>query len=314
MIGLCLPPRPLPGTSPVPPERWGCLRAPVVDAIWDQLPDRFLPVDFRDAVVRCGEVWAGEVALHELDALIWYCEVDRSPGAYELEVLRTLAARIPVHPHPDRWAVAMDKFRAHLALRAAGLPVPDFALLGPGHTDEALALLDTWGAVALKPRVGAWGEGVLLVDHPATLRDVLGFVEASVGGWPAGGVLVERWLDNDPAGWTSVTVIHGEPLYGYRKRAEKWVDLPGGRRKVFDAGRLGGQADLVRPSPEQARIAAAAAATLDVPFVGFDLIATASGPVIVDANTSPGNYPELYAQVGRDLPTVFAQAALALAL
>mgnify|MGYP002634657618 CR=1 FL=1 len=133
-VGICIPPRP----GPLDPGRdspgtWGCLKPQLQRALMSELAAvegvEFVPLDFRKAWVADGAVWLRDVCLSELDAFFWYCEIDRSPGAYALTVLQTLSAAIPVFPHPARWSVAMDKLSAHVALARAGLAVPEFLLV-----------------------------------------------------------------------------------------------------------------------------------------------------------------------------------------
>ena len=51
---------------------------------------------------------------------------------------------------------------------------------------------------------------------------------------------------------------------------------------------LGGQAEVVEPSPEQRRVAEAAVACLGLEVAGVDLLESAAGPVVVEVNGSPG--------------------------
>ena len=302
-LGLCLPPRPLAdGPSRVPPERWGCLRDPLHADIMARLRQEpgleLVEVEIRDGWSRNGEVFAGGHKLSELDGLFWYCEIDRSPGAYTLELLKSLSLQIPVSPDPWRWERALDKYTAHLALRRAGVPVPDFMLVDPKRPEPAMAAVAEWGAGLLKPRRGAWGKGVLLVDHPAAVRDIAGFLASEGSG--GGGLLLERYLDNDLDRWASATVLGGRVLSAYRKRSGKRVALPGGRMKVYDADEEGGDVDPCPLDPRRRAVALAAAAALDCPVLGFDMIDVNGEPVVVDENTSPGNYPEVWAAAGVD--------------
>lgn len=268
----------------------------------------WVEVDIREAWLESGRVRTRDIWLDDLDHYVWYAEIDRRPGSLHQVLLRQLARTVRVHPDPWRWAVAVDKLTAHEALRAAGLPVPEARLVGPGHLGAALDALEAWGALLLKPRRGAWGEGTLLIDHPATLRDVLGYLRSRAPEAVAEGVFLERYHDNDPDRWTSVTVLGGRPTIGYRKRPDKRVPLPGGRSKVYDADQRGGSVDGVPLTPALRDLATAASRALGCPFIGFDVIATPAGPVIVDENTSPGTYPALYREAGLDAAACFADA------
>ena len=318
VLGLCLPPRPRPGEAGFDaPERWGCLQPALQQAVMAQLqaesPWTLRAVDFRDAHVESGALMLDGAPLHEqLDALFWYCEIDRGPDSYGLSLLQTLARHIPVSPDPHRWAQAMDKYTAHCALRAAGAPVAEFLLADLGRLGAARGALERWGAAVLKPRRGAWGKGVLLVEDWPTLRDVADYMRATSPMQQPPVLFMERYYDNDLDRWASLTMVGRELMYGYRKRASKRAALggAGGRAKILDALERGGEADRCDLDPRQIAAAERACAALDLPVVGFDMIWTAQGPIIVDENTSPGNYAEIYAEAGIDPASAWARAIL----
>ena len=318
-VGFCIPPRPVfgeAGFGSQPPDRWGCLRRelqqPVIEAL-RQIPDvEWVEVDFRDAWIESGRVRTDDIWFDELDHYVWYCEVDRRPGSYHQVLLQRMAESVQVHPDPWRWDRAVDKLTAHECLRAAGLPVPECIYVNPDNVDVAVRALKAWGAVLLKPRRGAWGEGTTLIDHPATLRDLLGYVRSLGIDGHDHGCFLEQYLENDPERWTSVTVLGDRPVIGYRKRADKWVALPGGRTKVYDANQQGGSVDYVELDETHRRLAIQASRALGCPFIGFDMIWTSNGPVIVDENTSPGNYEALYRMAGLGMAECFTSAIMQL--
>ena len=319
-LGLCLPLRPSlhePGSET--PALWGCLGEAIHAPLMQRLraDERWRCVehlDVRQAMILGGEVEVGGARVaDQVDAYFWYAEIDRTPGSFHLEALKTLALSIPVFPDPWKWEVAVDKYRAHLALRRAGVAVPDFMLCDAGTLPlpklhaQLEEVLSDWGAAVLKPRRGAWGKGVMLVDDSASLRDLIGYVRATTQRSPDGGYFLERYLDNDLDEWVSATMIGGEIMYGYKKRASKHAAMRQGRYKIFDADERGGEVDEHALSAAHVEQAARASQALGCPIIGFDMIFTAQGPVIVDENTSPGNYPELYAQVGREPAAAFVE-------
>ena len=162
----------------------------------------------------------------------------------------------------------------------------------------------------LKPRRGAWGKGVTLIEHPATLRDFAGYLLST--GQPASGLLLERYYDNELGRWTSATVLGGEVMYGYRKLASRRVALPGGRQKIYDPNETGGAVESAELTPSHIALAESAAAVLGCPIIGFDMIWVDGRPIIVDENTSPGNYPDLYAESGIDPAAALARTITAL--
>lgn len=316
VLGICLPPRPRPGESGFDkPDRWGCLRIELQTAVMERLqaksPWMLKVVDFRDAHVDSGVlIWEGAPLHEQIDALFWYCEIDRAQGSFGLELLKTLAAYIPVSPDPMRWEQAMDKYTAHCALRRAGAPVPEFMLVDLAHMTAAREALARWGAAVLKPRRGAWGKGVLLIEDWPTLRDLVDYHRARSPLHQPPTFFLERYYDNDPDRWASLTMVGHQLMYGYRKRASKRVVFgrTAGRTKVLDAFERGGEADRADLEPIQIAAAARACDALGLPVIGFDMIWTEQGPIIVDENTSPGNYAAIYAAVDKHPAEEWARA------
>ena len=263
-------------------------------------------LNFRKALIESGKVYVDDFCLNDLDRFFWYCEIDRRQGSFDLECLRTLSRDTEVIREPNRFEAGLDKYQAHLALRDAGAKVPDFVLFDYRVPEKMGDVLEKWGAGVLKPRRGGWGKGVTLIDSISSLRDAVGYVRSISGHSPDKGFFLERYYDNDPTRWASITMINGEIAFGYRKVAAKFHDFGGGRVKVEDIDEVGGGvvlADLTPQHIEQAHIACEA---MGLGLIGFDMIWTEQGPVIVDENTSPGNYTDLYRELGKDPAKLYA--------
>jgi glutathione synthase/RimK-type ligase-like ATP-grasp enzyme len=293
------------------PLYWGCLKPNIHAPLWEMLHENksksFREIDFRNAVIRSGKVYTEDSCLNELEGLFWYCEIDRRPGSYHLEILRTLAREISVFPDPGKWETAMDKFTSHSALRSAGLPVPEFALVDLANIEMLEPLFGEWGAAMLKPRRGGWGKGVTLITDFGSFRDISGYLHSAVGRDIGGGFFLERYYDNEPTAFASVTLLNGKVMYGYKKSCEKFVSLGNGRFKVYETDLVHADAKWTPLGSEQIELAEKAAAVLDCPIIGFDLLSTSEGYLIVDENTSPGNYPAVYTKVGKDPAAEFSQ-------
>lgn len=257
-------------------------------------------LNLHTALIRNGQVYAGDTCLNDLDAYFWYCEVDRAAGSFDLEVLKTLARSTKVVRDPHRFETALDKYTAHLCLRDAGLNVPEFVLFDHRYPQKMADIMDEWGAAMLKPRRGGWGKGVTLIDSASSLRDTIGYIRSTAGSSPDQGFFLERYYDNDLDRWASISMLNGEILYGYRKLAAKIYDLGAGRKKVFDEDEKGGGVTLADLTPAHEAAAHKACEALGLGWIGFDMIWVDGQPMIIDENTSPGNYAELYAAVGKD--------------
>ncbi|WP_324789842.1 hypothetical protein [Streptomyces sp. H51] len=294
-----------PGAAPAHPEIG---RIPADDhALLMELLADLTDVEFHHGLdigrswIRNGKVHCGDVCLNDLDLYFWHAWVSRDPGSYALEALRTLSLDIPVVPDPARFSTGLDKYRAHLRLSRAGLPVPDTILFDRRDTAAAAPVVAEWGHALLKPRRGSFGQGVLLIEDFATLRDLADYLDSTLAATTESAFLLERFYPNDPADWTGTTFVNGTLMYGYRKRGHRFARLSADAVKVYDAEGVGGEVDGCVVPPAHARLAQRAQRALGLPLVGFDLIVCDGRPVIVDENTFPGLYPELFAAAGRSL-------------
>lgn len=311
-VGLILPARPtnhLAITDPM--QSIGCLNQTLRDEIVQRLVnnsnlDIHTDIDLSQSIIINGEVWSNNICLNHLDVVLWYCEVDRDSGSYDLEVLKTLSRDVPVVRDPYKFEIALDKYTAHLCLRDSGVNTPDFALFDYRVPQRMEAILNDWGAAVLKPRRGGWGKGVTLINHAGVLRDIIGYLQNTTGEASTdGGFFLERYYDNDLSRWSSLTMINGDVVYGYRKLATKYADFGNGTKKILDENEKGGEvvlANLVDSHYQQAELAYKA---LNLGLVGFDMIWVDNQPMIIDENTSPGNYTNLFEQVGKDQATLF---------
>jgi glutathione synthase/RimK-type ligase-like ATP-grasp enzyme len=109
----------------------------------------------------------------------------------------------------------------------------------------------------------------------------------------------------------STTIINGELVYGYRKRRQKFVDFGHGFSKVYDADELGGEVDLCEV-PEAYRVEALRAyEAIGAEIIGFDMIAADRRPIVVDENTFPGYYDDLFREAGQGPADAFYRLIVA---
>lgn len=303
-IGLFIPPRPANHLAISDPmAAIGCLRPDMHAELMGHLKEQpdiewVEDLNFSTGFIRNGDLWCGDVCLSELDGFLWYSEVDRRPGSFDLTALKTVARKIQVVRDPHLFETALDKYTAHLALLDAGANVAESVLFDHRVPHKMAEVLDEWGAAILKPRRGGWGKGVTYIDHPGVLRDIIGYVQSTAGESPDQGYFLERYYPNDLTKWASITMIDGEVMYGYRKLDAKQVDMGGGKIKILDADEKGGGVEMAHLHEEQIRQAEIAYSALPLGLIGFDMIWVDGQPIVVDENTSPGNYQELYDQAG----------------
>jgi ribosomal protein S6--L-glutamate ligase len=264
-------------------------------------------LNFRRAHIMNGSVFVDDICLSDLDLFFWYCEVDRGPGSFDLEVLKALSSTTKVVVNPQAFEIGLDKHASHSVLRRAGVRVPETVLFDVGSLETVRPILRCWGRALIKPRRGGFGKGVALVDTYAALRDMVEYTWSIAGRSCDGAFLLERYYENDLENWVSTTFIGRALAYGYRKRPSKIVEMGPGAYKVYDADEIGGDVELADLTPAQQGEAWKAYRALGLEVAGFDIIHTVEGPMIVDENTFPGYYSSIFTQTGRDPGSQFAE-------
>jgi glutathione synthase/RimK-type ligase-like ATP-grasp enzyme len=173
-----------------------------------------------------------------------------------------------------------------LGLAATGLPmVPTLAV---DDRTEVVPAASTFGSAVLKPRVGAGGRGVVVVDaRPGRTVDV---EDAMLGEGPW---VVQPLVESVRSeGETSVFVLGGRPVSQVRKR-------PGGDEiRVHES--YGGRTDVVALTDEAAALAERAVTTAEeiagarLPYGRVDMMRMPDGRLVVSEVevAEPGLYLE----------------------
>ncbi|MEO1776856.1 MAG: RimK family alpha-L-glutamate ligase [Pseudomonadota bacterium] len=184
------------------------------------------------------------------------------------------AAGAVAFPRARALALAGDKVVAGRLLTAAGLPVPDFVEIGPGVDRHALGAALGWPLV-LKAARGSKGRSVRLVDGP----DALGSAISELMG--LGRLMAQRFVAESRGRDVRVIVIGGTAIGAMAREASS--------ADGFSANiATGGRGRAMTLSPKIARLAEAAARTLDVEIAGVDLLHAGSGFALCEVNTAPG--------------------------
>lgn len=305
-VGICIPP-PVPSGQSASIHSAGIGRIPAdthtrlmnmirgIDGV-----ELYQDLNFRNSFIRDGRVYVNNFCLSELDMFFWYCEVDREVGSYDLEVLKTLAQDVKVVLNPHRFEIGLDKYLSHMAIKRAGGSVAETVLFDYENLHYMEKLLNEWGAAVLKPRRGGFGKGVTFVNSFAMLRDVVDYIHSTTGVTPDKAYMLEKFYENKLCDWVSVTMINGEIMYGYRKKETKLVEMSSGITKVYDANEIGGEVDKCEIPTVCIDEAVRAYNAIGVEMIGFDMILDNGKPIIVDENTFPGYYEEIFIESGRD--------------
>ncbi|MEM9214563.1 MAG: hypothetical protein AAGD25_09475 [Cyanobacteria bacterium P01_F01_bin.150] len=257
--------------------------------------------NFEELIIFNNSVFHESTNLsNALDVLFWFGEIGRGEQNYSLDILKVISQAVTVIPNPYSFEIGLDKYLSHLTLKSQGVNVADFVLITNKNFHLARPILDEWGYGLLKPRKGGFGKGVTLIDSFSMLRDVVEYIE-SINGLTNEGMLLERYYDNSLDKFVSVTLVDGEIMYGYRKRPSKVTDLGNGLQKVYDANEIGGEVDICDVLPAHEIQALRANDAIGSEVIGFDMVWHNGQPIIVDENTFPGIYVDLFKQKGISL-------------
>ncbi len=284
-LGLWLPYRE--GLTGVSIDRPGMLLKEVRENLVKEIQkDRSIQVtddlDFRKAIIREGDVYLEELCFSELDAFLWFGEIDRRIGSYHVEVLEQISKKTRVINDPKALGIGFDKFKSLSLLQENGVKVPPIALLSNDGIDQVGRVLKEWGEVVVKPRLGCYGIGMVRLSDEQTMVDVLDYSEHKTH-------YIEKFIPNRMQDWVGVNVINGKIIHGYGK-AEKYIS----DWKIHDRTRSGGHMMLRTLDKEQRDIALAVGEITGLDMYGVDLIKDKDGQYyVVDVNTFPGLYPEM---------------------
>ncbi len=200
------------------------------------------------------------------------------PGSLEqvvfrMDALQRLQARgVAVLNPPPALEACVDKYLAAARLEAAGLPVPPTAVCQ--HTDDALeAFAALGGDVVVKPLFGSEGRGMVRVSDPDLAWRTFRTLERLQC------VLYLQRFVHHPGWDLRVFVVGGRVLTAMRRYARG-----GWRTNVAQ----GGRGEPARVTPEQERLALAAAEALGAPVAGVDLLPEKGNWYVLEVNAVPG--------------------------
>lgn len=234
--------------------------------------DRELP----DAVLARVGNWRPESLLAVLEAFVACGVATPNPPA-------------AIRMGRDHWATTM-------ALTVAGLPVPP-TLAGADPEALAAETVRSLGLPAVvKQRRSRMGVGVIRCatrDHLEAILDSL---------WRIGDeIVVQRWLAGGEHS-LRLMVVGGSVVAAARFSAAEGEWRSNSAR--------GGSAEAHDASPDEKRLAIAAAAALGLGHCGVDLVGGEAGPVILEINPTPG-FLRLEEATGVDVARALVEHAVA---
>jgi [lysine-biosynthesis-protein LysW]--L-2-aminoadipate ligase len=199
-------------------------------------------------------------------ALVLNREIGHFRGLYAARTLEAQGATVV--NSASAIDVCGDKWRTTLALREAGLPVPETALALT--TESALAALAEIGYPAvIKPLVGSWGRLVTLVPDAQVAGTVLEYIAALPG--PQSHVVYMQELVAKRGRDIRVLVIGNEVIGATYRISTEW------RTNVA----RGAVTKVCPLTPELIKLATAAAIAVDADLAGVDLVEDQQGRMMV---------------------------------
>lgn len=219
------------------------------------------------------------------------------PGSLEQVIFRMdalhrlQASGVPVLNPPRAVEICVDKYLASARLEAAGLRVPPTVVCQ--HADEALeAFASLGGDVIIKPLFGSEGRGMIRVSDADMAWRCLRTLERLQQ------VLYLQKYVAHPGWDLRVFVIGGRAVAAMRRLANG-----GWRTNVAQ----GGRAEKVRLARAEEGLALRAAAAVEAPVAGVDLLPGSNGEwYVLEVNAVPG-WRTLAALTGIDIPTLVLQ-------
>jgi ribosomal protein S6--L-glutamate ligase len=213
--------------------------------------------------------------LRRLDALLVR---SMPPGSLEQVVFRMdllaqlEAAGVAVFNPPRAIEAAVDKYLASARLAAAGLPVPrTIVCQTPDDALSAFAVLG--GDVVVKPLFGSEGRGIARLQDEALTQRAFRML-ANLGGV----LYVQQFIPHD--GFDVRVLVIGQKMFAIRRRN------PADWRTNISRGAI---AEPIELTAEMGELARRAAAALEAPLAGVDLLPARDGRLyVLEVNAVPG--------------------------
>ncbi len=168
-----------------------------------------------------------------------------------------------------------DKLRATqlLARRGLGLPVTGFAH-SPDDVDDLIKMVGG-PPLVVKLLEGTQGVGVVLAE---TYKAAESVIQAFMG--LNAEIMVQEYISEAKGADVRCFVVGGKVIASMKRQA--------GEGEFRSNLHRGGQASLIRITPEERSTAARAAKFMGLNVAGVDLLRSNHGPVVMEVNSSPG--------------------------
>lgn len=174
---------------------------------------------------------------------------------------------------PEAFTVVHDKFLTHLLLQKEKIPMPKTYLASGVEASRAL-LEKIHYPIILKLLQGTQGKGVMFADSHAAASSILDTLASLSQPF-----IIQEFIET--GGTDTRVIVCGDEVIGTMVRKAKENEQ---RSNIHS----GGTGHVIEASPEVKRIAIKAAKLLGTDIGGVDILDGPKGPVVIEANLSPG--------------------------
>ena len=235
--------------------------------------DKFFYAPMPSIVIRGDKVFFKGQNLSELDFVL-----PRMPRTYMwfgYKILRTLEQnkkrKVYMPIDPMSVIVSHNKFLTLLALKEAGLPVPETFMSGSrGTVENVLDRMDY--PVVMKLLYGSLGKGVMFADSKQSAVSFMDALERFKEP-----IFLEEYVQN-PGEDIRVFVLGGQVIGAMKRIAQK-------DERRTNIG-IGGSGEPINLDAETKNIAVKAAKAIGMGITGIDIIQGPDGPVVIEANVN----------------------------
>lgn len=185
-----------------------------------------------------------------------------------------LEGKVPYMPIPAiAFSVVHNKLLTHLALQQHNIPMPRTYISPTIDTAKELLKRVNYPIVMKFPE-GTQGKGVMFADSIASAASLLDALVALKQP-----VIIQEYIETDGTDIRAI-VVGDKVVAAYRRKAQ----LEEKRSNIH----AGGSGESVQLDRETIKIAIDTAKALGVDLCGVDILEGHSGPLVIEANLSPG--------------------------
>jgi ribosomal protein S6--L-glutamate ligase len=168
-----------------------------------------------------------------------------------------------------------DKLYSLQLLLNHGIDIPTTGFANsPLDTDDLIKMVGG-SPLIVKLLEGTQGKGVVLAETKKAAESVINAFKSLNAN-----ILVQEFIKEANGKDLRLFVVDGKVVATIQRAA-----LPGEFRANIH---LGGSASVIKPTPEEKRIAIKAAKAMDLKVAGVDIIRSSKGPLLLEVNSSPG--------------------------